>query len=686
MERLFYPQQIALIGASGHPHKVGSMILQNLVKSNYQGELLLVNRNEQSVQGFPCFQDTSTLPMGIDVAIIAIPASGVAQVLEELGKKRTKYAIIISAGFREEGEEGLQREEQLQRIAQMYNIRLLGPNCLGLIHSDASSLAYNGSFAHALEKEGNVSLISQSGALISSFIDLAAERSFGFRTIVSTGNTSDLDESEILEFLLQDAKTKVIVCYLEGISYPHEFVAKIQASDKPIIVLKSGRSQKGKEAVSSHTGSIVGEAEQIDTVLTEVGALVVKNFQECVNVMHLLSRHRHVSAHKTGIVTNAGGVGVLAVDESDTYELELSEFQEKTLTELKKSLPQAASCVNPVDVLGDANEERYQAALRPLLQERYVGSVVVIITPQVMTPLARIVEDIAEMQEEVPHKPIIPLIMGGESLTQARNTCQKKQIPWFETPEQAITSLKYLYHYTHQWVNTKLWEEPTTYVKKASITKVQDRLAGIAPGHGLDFDTLGCIAQEFELPFPQYTWLTFETDMSQALRTIGRPAVLKVVSADMWHRSDQGAIETGIQQSQDIEPFLNRHGDEAVILQQQAEEGIEVFVGMKYDSNWGWFVVLGTGGIYAEIYQDFVMGTMPLTKFSIWRLLKQTKVYSILEGARGKTYDAQFVVDTIFKLHLFALSFPSLAEIDVNPLIVYPHGGVMVDFKVKTRT
>ena len=686
MERLFYPQQIALIGASSKSHKVGSMILQNLVKSNYQGELFLVNRNEQSVQGIPVFQDVSDLPVGIDVAIIAIPAAGVAQVLEELGKKRTKYAIIISAGFREIGGDGWDREQHLQDIARTYNIRLLGPNCLGLIHSDASSLAYNGSFAHTLKKEGNVSLISQSGALISSFIDLASERSFGFRTIVSTGNKSDLDESEILDFFLQDSKTKVIVCYLEGIARPQEFVSKIQASDKPIIILKSGRSEKGKEAVSSHTGSIVGAAEQIDTVLTEAGALVVQDFQECVNVMHLLSRHRRVSAHKTGIITNAGGVGVLSVDGAEKYGLDLSEFQEKTFKDLAQHLPSAASCHNPVDVLGDADEDRYQEALKIVLQERYVGSVFVIITPQVMTPLARIIEDIGEIQTETSHKPIIPIILGGENLREAREICKQNHLPWFETPEEAIKSLKYLYQYTHQWINTKLWEEPTTYVKKASIAKVQNRLDTISPGHGLDFETLGCIAREFDLPFPQYTWITSETDPSQALRTIGRPAVLKVVSADMWHRSDQGGVQTGVTQSQDIQTFLNQQGGRDIILQEQAEEGIEVFVGMKQDPDWGWFIVLGTGGIYAEVYQDFVMGTMPITKFSIWRLLKQTKVYEILNGTRGKTYDAQFVVDTIFKLHLFALSFSELAEIDVNPLIVYPRGGVMVDFKVKKRS
>ena len=193
------------------------------------------------------------------------------------------------------------------------------------------------------------------------------------------------------------------------------------------------------------------------------------------------------------------------------------------------------------------------------------------------------------------------------------------------------------------------------------------------------------MAQEFDIPFPQYMWITSKTDTSQALRTIGRPAVLKVVQADMWHRSDKGGVQAGVTQSQDIQTFLNKHGDTDIILQEQAEDVVEVFVGMKHDLQWGWFLVIGTGGIYAEVYQDFVMGTMPITKFSIWRLLKQTNVYQILCGSRGTSYDTQFVVDTIFNLHLCALSFPDLEEIDVNPIIVYAHGGTMVDFKAKKR-
>ena len=682
MRNLLYPHSIAIIGASNNTQKVGSLILQNILGSNYGGEILLVNRNESTIHGMPCVQDVSDLPSGIDVAIVVIPAKFVLDVIRELGKKKTKYAVIISAGFKESGEAGLAAERELQAIAAEYHIRLVGPNCLGVINTDADKYAYNGSFGIPVVKSGNVSLISQSGALISSFVDRADQRSFGFNKILSVGNKSDIDEAEMIEYLSTDPKTEVIALYLEGVNNPVRFIQAIQACTKPVVVLKSGRSTKAAEAIASHTGSIVGESQQISTALTEAGAIEVKGFDELFDVLHLFSRHREVSRYDAAIITNAGGVGVLSVDAAEDFTVSLSEFQERTLEQLTTDLPPAAAVENPVDVLGDATWERYRLAIETTLSEKHVGSALVMLTPQIMTPIREIAEGIVQMQERFDHKVIIPVFIGGTVIQEARDIFIKARLPWFESPEQAMQALSWLYTYTHQTPNAKLWEEPTVYIKKKSRQLVEEAIEANTSDTGLDFAALAVIAEEFELPLPGYHYIRSESDIEPGLKKVGKPCVMKIVAGDMLHRSDVGGVKVGITTKKEATDFWSPRQEFEIIMQEQAKKGIEVFVGIKRDPEWGPFLVLGWGGIYAEIIDDFAMTTVPATKPMILKTLKSTKLYRVLTGARGTEYDVQFLIDTIFQLSLFALSFPQVAEIDVNPIILYEKGGSMVDFKV----
>jgi acetyltransferase len=518
--------------------------------------------------------------------------------------------------------------------------------------------------------------------LISSFVDRASQHAFGFNKILSVGNKSDVDESEMVEYLTKDKKTEVIALYLEGIAQPQRFIRAVQATQKPVVVLKSGRSKRAAEAIASHTGSIVGQSQQISTVLAEAGAIEAKGFDELFDIIHLLSRHRSVSRYHTAVITNAGGVGVLSVDAAEDFRVQLSKLQEHTETQLTKDMPPAAAVENPIDVLGDAVWERYRLAMETVLAEKHVGSLLVMLTPQLMTPVEEIARGIIQMQEASPHKPIIPVFIGGTVIEKARELFIQAQLPWFESPEQAMRALALLYRYSKATPNQKLWEAPATYVKKKTIQEIQEAIQKNQASTGLDFATLALIAKEFDLPLPKFAYINKETDLAPALKKIGTPCVMKIVAGDLLHRSDVGGVKVGLMNLKEAREFWQPRKEFQMIVQEQAKKGIEVFVGIKRDPELGLFLVLGWGGIYAEIIDDFAMATIPATKPMILKTLKRTKLYRVLTGARGTHYDVQFVVDTVFQLSLFAQSFPQVAEIDVNPIVVYEKGGSMVDFKV----
>lgn len=682
MQELFYPESIAIIGASRNKSKIGSVILHNILKTNYKGELFLVNPAAHKIEGYPVYKNISQLPQGIQVAIVVIPAQFVLEAVADLGKKGVKYAVVISAGFKESGAEGKTREKELAKIAKLYGIRIVGPNCLGIINNDSNKYAYNGSFGLLSQYTGNVSLISQSGALISAFINKADQLNIGLNKIISLGNKLDLDEVDAVKYFAKDAKTKVISLYLEGISRPVEFIQAIKKSQKPIIILKAGRSERSKKTIQSHTGSLAGDEIIIDTLLEEAGAIIVYSLEQLFDTVQLFSRFQNVSRFGTAIVTNAGGLGVLAVDASVEFSLKLAKIEPKAVQQLEKVLPSAASTHNPVDILGDADAIRYRETLQTLVKEKTVSSIIVLVSPQVMTPLADIGRIIKEIYLKTPHKPIITVAVGGEIVSKLNN--ELKDLPYFETPERAVRALACLYKWSTQIPNAKLWDEPTTYVKKSSIQDInqalaQDKAQGLLSA---SWNTVNLIARELSLELPKTLDIQSSSDISKVEKKLQYPLVLKDVNPNILHRTDAGLVKLGVQSKDEIKEFYKKHKNGQIIAQEQAKKGIEIFVGVKRDPQLGAVLLLGSGGIYAEILGDIAFASMPITKPYILKTLKKTKVYSILNGARGAEYDINWLVDTIFQLNLLVYSVPEIQELDVNPIIVYPKGGCILDFKV----
>jgi len=682
MQELFYPESIAIIGASRNQSKIGSIILHNIIKTNYKGELFLVNPSARQIEGYPVYKHINQLPQGIKLAIIIIPAQFVLEAVEELGKKGIKYAVIISAGFKESGSEGEKREQDLAKLAKLYGIRIVGPNCLGIINNDSNQYAYNGSFGLLSEHSGNISLISQSGALISAFVNKADRLGIGFNKIISLGNKLDLDEVDVIKYFEKDNKTKVISLYLEGIARPVEFIKAIKNSSKPIIILKSGRSSKAKKTIQSHTGSMAGDEVIIDTLLEEAGAIIVYSLEHLFDTIQLFSKFQNVSRFGAAIVTNAGGLGVLSVDASDQYNLKLAKIEPKAIQQLEKVLPSSASTNNPVDILGDADAIRYRETLQILIKEKSISSIIVLITPQVMTPLAEIGRIIQEIAIKNPHKPILTVAVGGEIVAKLNN--ELKNLPYFDSPERAVRALANLYKYNHQIPNAKLWDEPTSYVKKSSIQEIKQALEQDKNQNLLSasWNTVNLIAKELSLELPKTLDITSTQDINKVDKKLQYPLVLKDVNPNILHRTDAGLVKVGIQSKDEIKAFYKKHKDGQIIVQEQAKKGIEVFVGVKRDPQLGTVLLLGSGGIYAEILGDIAFASMPITKPYIIKTLKKTKIYSILNGARGTEYDINWLVDTIFQLNLLVYSIPEIQELDVNPIIVYPKGGCILDFKV----
>jgi acetyl coenzyme A synthetase (ADP forming)-like protein len=682
MQDLFYPDSIAIIGASRNQSKIGSIIFHNIIKTNYKGDLFLVNPSARKIEGYPVYSNINQLPTGIKVAIIVIPAKFVLETVEDLGKKGVKYAVIISAGFKESSSEGKSREKALDKIAKIYGIKIIGPNCLGIINNDANRYAYNGSFGLLSHLTGNVSLVSQSGALISAFIDRADSLNIGFNKIISLGNKLDVDEVDAIKYFEQDSKTKVISLYLEGIARPIEFIQAIKNSTKPIIILKAGRSDKAKKTIQSHTGSLAGDEIITDTLLQEAGAIVVYSLEELFDTVQLFSRFQSISRFGTAVITNAGGLGVLSVDASSQYNLKLANLEIKAIQQLEQVLPSAASTHNPVDILGDADALRYRETLQILVKEKSVGSILVLISPQVMTPLSNIGRVIKEVATKYPHKPILTVMVGGDKTTQL--TKEIKDYPYFDTPERAIRAVSNLYKYTHQSRNAKLWDEPTSYVKKSSIQSINQALEKDKSQKLLSasWDTVSLIATELSLKLPNTLDIKSNTDIKKLEKKLQYPIVLKDVSPNILHRTDSGLVQLGISSLDEVKQFYKKHKNSQIIAQEQAHKGIEVFVGVKQDPQLGTVLLLGSGGIYAEVLNDIAFASMPITKPYILKTLKKTKVYKMLNGARGTEYDINWLVDTIFQLNLLIYSVPLIKELDVNPIIVYPKGGCILDLKV----
>jgi acetyltransferase len=671
----FNPKSVAVVGASAEKGKVGNDLILNL-KNNFPGKIYPVNLKKKEIEGFKSYPSILVIPDNVDLAIISIPAKFVPSVLEECGKKNCKNVVIISAGFKEIGQDGKELELKLKAIAKQYEIRVLGPNCLGYL---STILPINASFAGDWPITGNVAFASQSGALGTAILDKAQAQQLGFAYFVSLGNKVDINEIDLLNFFATDEKIKVILMYLEEIENGTEFlkVASKVSKKKPIIVLKAGKTEAGQKAVSSHTGSLAGSARAYSAAFAQAGVIETDGIDDFFNLAEGFSYQPLPKGNKIGIVTNAGGPGILLTDLLSSSSLNLADLSEKTKSYLKQNLPAAASVHNPVDILGDAKPDRYVLAVEAVLKDPSVDTLIVLLTPQKMTEVEETAKAIGLINQKS-DKPIFLCFLGEASIDKFYPTFHDNNLPQYDAPIEVVKVISQMHRY-YLWQTQKELAGP-----KVASMKNQASLQ-LVNNTELTEKEIREILIPQKFSFNKAKFITDDKEGIAYANKIGYPVVLKVVSVDVIHKSDVGGVQVNIKTDQelsqafaDMKQKINSKLPAAKIkgfLVGEMVKGFEIILGMRQDNKFGPMVMVGAGGVYTEILKDTAVRIAPITQIEALAMIKELKIYDLLAGSRGqKEYDILALADLIVKLANFSLSYPEIKEIDLNPVMLQEKG------------
>ncbi|MFA7254190.1 MAG: acetate--CoA ligase family protein [Patescibacteria group bacterium] len=657
IEKLVNPKSIALIGASGHPEKVGFQILKNIVDAGYTGRIYPVNPKGGQILDLDVKTDLLNIEENIDLAIIVIPSAAVLDEVRKCALKKVKSVIVISAGFGEIGEEGEKLQAELVEICKDAGILLLGPNCLGLINTQNN---LNASFAREMPVKGNVSFMSQSGAIISALNNWSLGGELGFSKIFSLGNKALLREAELLQYLYEDADTKVIIAYFESLDVDSRLTEVLQkyAKKKPTIVLFGGKSDFGAEAAASHTGSIVSSYLSIKTYLTQSGVLLAETLEDLLLLARFFSSYQTVNGKNIAVVTNAGGPAIATSDAISRYNLSLARLSEETMAKLRAELKAEANVKNPVDLLGDANEEAYRKAIDIVSADSGVDGIIVLLTPQTTTKILETANVLADYNKK---KPLAASFIGGKSLTDATAIIEKKGIPCFGYPEDAIRCFQALFDFS---------KKPAVAVSYESHKKEYIENEKIS------------ILGSYNLPVLQYFTSANAEDLRSMANEIGYPVVLKTANPEIIHKSDAGGIVLDIKSDAALEEAYKKIGPR-VSLGKMIKGKHEIFLGAKNDEKVGVVLAFGTGGIYAEIYGDFSYRIAPLSEEDAKEMIMESKMGAVLNGARGQeVYDLDRLAKIIVDTGKLMLDYTNIKEIDFNPIIADEQNFYIVDARI----
>ncbi len=684
------PASIAVIGASAEEKKLGHFILKNLATQGYMGKIFPVNPKHDELLGIKAYKSIEDIPQAVDMAVVVTPAATVADVAESCGKKGVKTLVVISAGFGEMGTpDGHEREEQLKKIVKKHGMSLVGPNCLGVLRPD---IGMNASFALACGKPGPVALISQSGAMAVALLDKSPQLSLGYSLVASIGNKADLDESDFLEICLQDHKTHVIGFYLESINDGRRFLetAARVAKTKPIVLIKSGVSTRGSMAVSSHTGALAGSDASIAAACMQAGIHRAHTTNEFLGLLQTLATQPPLLSRNVAVITNAGGPGVLATDAAEKAGLILASLSDEGQATLKAKLPAAASVRNPIDVLGDAFGDRYEAAIGACAKDPAIDGIAVMLTPQVMTPCADIARAIVNISKTHPLMPIVAGFMGYESVKEARKILGDGGIPHFETPEEAMHALAALLRR----------DEPNALpLEPGGRHGLQSKARALLKDEsGLLSETkTKALFELYGLPVPKQTLATDAKQATDFAASLGMPVIAKISSPDILHKTDIGGVRANLKTAEEVENAFTeiianakQRMPEAkiqgVLIQQFLPAGNEFIVGALRDPSFGPMVMAGLGGIYTELFRDTSFRIAPIGEEQAYAMLTELTSWKLLLGMRGKPQsDIAALAKTIEAVSRLVTDCPEIAELDLNPVLVGEEGVVVADAKVVVR-
>jgi len=697
LDCIFKPQRIALIGVTANPKSVGGRVLSNLVSGGFRGVVYPVNPSLEAVMGIQCYPDVRRLPRPADLAVICAPAAQVPGIARECGEAGTLGIIVVSAGFRETGPGGKALEDQLlSEVRRFPGMRIVGPNCLGLI---APGGQLNASFAAAMPRKGHIAFISQSGALCTSVLDWALQEKIGFSYFVSIGNTLDVDFADLIDYLGEDEQTKSIILYIESVGDARRFMtaARAFARTKPIIAYKAGRFPESAEVAASHTGAMAAEDAVYDAAFQRTGLVRVGDIGEIFDVAELVGRQRIPKGARLGIVTNAGGPGVMATDALIAESGELARLSAGSLAQLNESLPPYWSHRNPVDVLGDAKSKLIAKATHIVLEDTGVDAVLVIITPQAMTNPTAIAREIVQLAPDA-RKPILAAFLGAQSMAEGIQLLNDAGIPTYTTPEQAVRAFMTLVAYSRNLET--LYETPKDIsvefpVDRASLRERFDSLVA-DKGEILAEDVSKTLLEAYGIPVTKPLPAKTSAEAIKIADLMGYPVVLKIHSPDISHKTEVGGIALDLLDREMVWQAYERIMSAAARARPDARlEGVtvqamvsrhnavEMILGAKKDPIFGTVIMAGFGGVEAELFRDRALGFPPLNERLARRMLESLKVWPLLQGYRGRPKaNTDRLVETIIRLSYLVADYPEIKELDVNPLLVTPMDVIALDARV----
>lgn len=695
LEAFFAPRSVAVIGASATPGKMGYILMDNILRGGYRGNLYPINPKGGEILGRPAYPSIKDVPGEVDLAVIVIPVAAIPDVVEECGQKGVKALLIISAGFRETGPEGARREREVVARAQKYGMRILGPNVLGLIDTISN---LNATFATTMARPGEIAFLSQSGALGSAILDWSREEAIGFSHFVSLGNRADVNEVDLLEAWADDPHSKVILAYLEGIADGEAFmrVARQVTRKKPVIALKSGTTAAGTRAISSHTGSLAGSERAYEAAFNQTGIIRAESVQDLFDFAEIFAYQPMLRGNRIAIVTNAGGPGILATDMCERAGLALAQFAKETIEAMAPHLPPTANLYNPVDVIGDAQSDRYRVALNVVLRDPGVDGVVVLLTPQAMTDVEAIAQTVVEVARAY-DKPVVSSFIGGEVVEPAVRFLQENRIPTYPFPERAVLALGAMERY-RRWLERPPQRLVHFQVRKEEVQRVLDQ-ARQEGRLSLGEVEARQVAEAYGLRLPKAKLARSPDEAVRLAAEIGYPVVMKIASPDILHKSDIGAVKVGLTNSTDvrdayelIEYRARRHHPEAdiwgILVQQMISGGREVIIGMSRDPQFGPMLMFGLGGIYVEVLKDVVFRIAPVDRNEAREMVENIHSFPLLKGVRGQSpTDLDAIGETILRVSQLVTDFPEIVEMDINPLIVHEagQGATVLDARIILR-
>ncbi len=693
LESMFNPRHIAVVGANKKKGTIGHALMKNLMDGGFAGKLLPVNPNYKTISGHDCVKSVCDLMPGVDLAIIATPIHTAIDIVADCVEKKVSGAIIISAGGKEVGVQGREIEDQIQKIAYDGGLRILGPNCMGLIRPGVN---LNAGFASDMPLTGNLAFVSQSGAICGAILDMAVKERMGFSHFVSIGSMLDIDFGDMIDYLGNDPMAKSILLYIENLTHVRKFMSAARSVSrvKPIIVLKSGRSPVGAKAAASHTGAMAGEDAVYDAAFKRAGIVRVESIEELFDCAELMAKQPRPRGSRLGILTNGGGPGIMAADTLAKYGKEPEPLDPETIKALDEFLPPFWSRNNPIDILGDATADRFGHALSVCVNAENLDGVLVILAPQAITDPLPVAKMLASAVSGKGY-PVFACWMGGKSIEKAIAVLNEAGIPTYNTPERAVRAFLYMVEYTANL--EMLLEVPPKMTRSMEFDQenASRLISGVKEGFMPEADAVEMLTA-YGLPMIRIKIAGTKAEALAMAQETGFPLVMKLLSSDITHKTDAGGVCLDLRCDEDVSRAYDGIISSAARYKPDARiEGVtlqpyfsnpdfEILMGAKRDPSFGPVILFGMGGIYTEVLNDRSLGLPPMNRLLALRLMQETKVYTLLKGYRNRpAADMEKLEEMIMRLSQLLIDFPQIAELDMNPVLIKDGSPVAVDARIR---